>query len=139
MMMNVNKVTSADLHILKPFAITMSWAFPAVFSLLLPWLFSFNYQLWPISISAFLLSLWAIKPDWLIYPYKFWMTVGGAIGWVNTRIILGFCFYVLIMPLGQVMKRLGRLDYQGKMTKNKASNYQMNKVESDKNNLENPF
>lgn len=124
---------------LKEFAVTMSWAFPAFFSLLLPWLFSFQFQYWPLAISVTLMALWLIKPEWIYYPYKGWMTVAGIIGWVNTRIILGFCFYFLFLPIGRLMKLLGKLDYQDKIDNSKTSNYQINTTKTDSKSLENPF
>lgn len=124
---------------LKQFALSMSWAFPAFFSLLLPWLFNYNIQYWPLGVSVCLLLLWLLKSQWVYYPYKVWMSVVGVIGWINTRIILGFCFYFLFMPIGRLMKLLGKLDYQDKITPNKTSNYHITTSKTDSRNLENPF
>lgn len=124
---------------LKRFALTMSWAFPALFSGLLPWLFDYQIQLWPLAVSLLLLALWLLKADWIYYPYKVWMTVAGAIGWVNTRLILGLCFYLLFMPIGRLMKWLGKLDYRDKPDANKQSNYRTCEVKRDSKDLENPF
>lgn len=124
---------------LKQFALTMSWAFPFVFSGILPWLFSYSVQLWPFAVSVILLVLWLFKAQWIYYPYKAWMAITGVIGWVNTRIILGLCFYLLFMPIGRLMKLLGKLDYQDKLTDDKQSNYRINTIKSDRKDLENPF
>lgn len=128
---------------LKKFAITMSWAFPVVFSLLLPWLFGFPWQLWPLVISTVLLALYVLKPTLLYYPYRFWMTVGGVLGWINTRIILGVSFYLLIAPIGMVMRAFGKLQYRhgykSKKSKNSASSYVKPDAKSNKHSLENPF
>lgn len=124
---------------LKQFALTMSWAFPAVFSGLLPWLFNYSIQFWPFAISVMLLALWLLKAQWIYYPFKAWMTITGVIGWINTRIILGLCFYLLFMPIGRLMKLLGKLDYQDKLTIDKQSNYRINTVKPDSKDLENPF
>jgi len=128
-----------DTKKLKQFAITMSWAFPVVFSGILPWLFDYSIHYWPFAISAILVLLWLLKAQWIYYPKKVWMTIAGVIGWINTRIILGACFYLLFVPVGQLMKRLGKLDYQDKINKNKRSNYHMSQVKSDHKDLENPF
>lgn len=128
-----------DIKALKQFALTMSWAFPAVFSGLLPWLFNYPIHYWPFAVTVTLLLLWAVKADWIYYPYKVWMTIAGGIGWVNTRIILGLCFYLLFMPIGRLMKWLGKLDYQDNLDQNKQSNYRVNTVKPDSKDLENPF
>lgn len=122
---------------LKDFAITLSWAFPLFFSLIIPWLFGFEWQMWPLGISITLLSLYVVNYKLLIYPYNAWMKVAGVIGWINTRIILGLCFYALIMPIGFIMRTLNKLDYK---VRSRAKNSNYVKVEKkEHNNLENPF
>ncbi|MBU2881391.1 hypothetical protein KO525_09430 [Psychrosphaera sp. B3R10] len=128
-----------DLNELKSFALTMSWAFPVIFGAFLPWLFSYNWQLWPFAISVVLMSLYLVKPSFIYYPFKFWSVIGGVMGWINTRIILSLSFYILIAPLGVVLRYFGKLQYKSKMPTNATSNYVKPEAESSKNNLENPF
>ena len=133
------QIDKQDTRQLKQFAIMMSWAFPAVFSLLLPWLFNYGWQYWPLVISVCFLFLWLVKAPWIYFPYKMWMSIAGVIGWVNTRVILAICFYLLIAPIGILMKFLGKLDYQDKTPSNKTTNYQLNPTKANKKDLENPF
>lgn len=135
-MMQINK---NDIVALKSFALTMSWAFPVVFSLLLPWLFSFHWQLWPLAISTVLMTLYFVKPSLIYYPFRVWMTIGGVLGWINTRIILGASFYILIAPIGLVLRVVGKLQYQVKKNKNQTSSYKKPDSGTDKKNLEYPF
>lgn len=128
-----------ELTELKHFALTMSWAFPAVFAGLLPWLFDYQWHWWPFTISTLLMSLYVLHANWLLYPFTIWMRITSAIGWVNTRVILGFCFYGLFVPIGQLMKRLGKLDYRDKISAEKRTNYQMNTSRSERKRLEEPF
>jgi len=128
---------------LKEFALTISWAFPLFFSVILPWLFNYAWQVWPLVISLVLMSLYLLKPAWLWLPHRIWMTIAGAIGWFNTRIILGLCFYLLIAPIGFILRILGKLQYQNsisqKSSQNTPSNYVKVEAKSDKKNLEYPF
>ena len=143
---------------LKEFALTISWAFPLFFSVILPWLFNYAWQVWPLAISLVLMSLYLLKPAWLWLPHRIWMTIAGAIGWFNTRIILGLCFYLLIAPIGFILKLFGKLQYQTKISQpstsksltskksasekssqNAPSNYVKVEAKSDKKNLEYPF
>ena len=41
----------------------------------------------------------------LNFVYKNWMRIGLVLGWIQTRIILGVLFYIMITPIG-LMKRL---------------------------------
>lgn len=127
-----------SLQELKDFALVMSWAFPLFFSLLLPWLFGYAWQLWPLFVPAVLLTLLLLAPKTLRFPHKFWMTFAGVIGWINTRLILGICFYLLITPLGLFMSMLGKLQYR-KKSLSSGSNYVVVEAKSTKEDLENPF
>mgnify|MGYP000173611642 CR=1 FL=1 len=129
----------SDTPALKQFALTMAWAFPAVFSGLLPWLFEFNVPLWPLTISVGFLLLWAFIPRWIYYPYRVWMAIAGILGWVNTRLILGLSFYVLIAPFGLVLQLFGKLQYRSKLPYSTNSNYVEPEAKSIKQNLEHPF
>jgi hypothetical protein len=50
----------------------------------------------------------------LVYPKvlaplsKAWMALGHALGWINARIILGIVFFVVVMPMGLVMRLFGK-------------------------------
>jgi Saxitoxin biosynthesis operon protein SxtJ len=47
-------------------------------------------------------------PRSLTQVYRFWMTVGEVLGWINTRMILGVLFYGLFTPLGWCMHLRGK-------------------------------
>ena len=128
-----------DTAALKSFALTMSWAFPSVFGLLLPWLFSYSLQLWPLIISALLLGGYFLHPPSLYYPYRLWMSIALVLGWINTRIILGLVFYAMILPIGLLMRSLGKLQYCNCPAAKNNSYYHSPSSDSDKKRLEYPF
>lgn len=39
--------------------------------------------------------------------YTIWMHIGEVMGWINSHIILGLLYYVLIVPMGLLMRILG--------------------------------
>jgi hypothetical protein len=47
-------------------------------------------------------------PRILAPVHRIWMTIGDALGWVNSRILLGLVFYGLVTPMGLVMRLRGR-------------------------------
>jgi hypothetical protein len=84
--------------------------FTAVFVLLAFW------PLWPLhapklywlaGAAAWLLAA-LVYPKGLAPLYKVWMAFGHALGWVNSRIILGIVFFVVVMPMGLVMRLFGK-------------------------------
>ena len=45
------------------------------------------------STPAVLIALALVVPRRLTQVYRFWMTVGEVLGWINTRLILAVLFY----------------------------------------------
>ena len=65
-------------------------------------------RLWAFAIAAPLALLGLVAPSTLKYPYKAWMALGGALGYVNTRIILSVMYFTIFLPAGLVMRVLGK-------------------------------
>ena len=66
-----------------------------------------NARLWALTIGILLLIPALVAPRILGPVYRIWMTAGEALGWVNTRILLGLVFYGLITPMGLIMRLFG--------------------------------
>lgn len=60
-------------------------------------------------IGATLLLAGTFAPSMLVVPNRWWRRVGHALGWVNTRILLSLFFFLVLTPVGLVM-RLARKD-----------------------------
>jgi hypothetical protein len=67
-----------------------------------------SLRLWAVLLGGGLASLGAVLPASLKYVYQGWMSLGHALGWVNTRIILGVIFFGLITPMAVVMRMAGK-------------------------------
>ena len=61
-----------------------------------------------LILAGLLLLLAILLPRSLRPAYRVWMALGHVLGWVNTRIILSVMFYILFMPVGLVMRLLGK-------------------------------
>ena len=48
-----------------------------------------------------------LRPGLLLYPYKAWMKLGHILGWVNSRIILGLVFLIVLQPIALIMRIFG--------------------------------
>ena len=63
---------------------------------------------WAVVVAGCLLVPAAVFPKSLTWVYKGWMALGHVLGWINTRIILGFVFYFVVTPIGIVRRLLGK-------------------------------
>lgn len=129
-----------DTKAMRSFALSMSIIFPLVFMLLLPWLFSRSFPIWPVAVPALLMTLYVVYPKAIYYPYYCWMIIASMLGWFNTKLILGLVFFLVITPIGIVMKLLGKLQYKSQVIEN--SNWVKTPhtdARKDKKRLEEPF
>ena len=91
-------------QILREFGFLIAFAFPFLIGWLLPLLGGNSFRMWTlwISIPSFFLAI--SRPVLLSYPYKAWMKVGYILGWVNSRIILGLVFLIILQPIALIMR-----------------------------------
>jgi len=124
---------------LRKFGLTTGVIVVILFALFFPWIFDMSgMPLWP-WIVAVLLWVPAMLIPWVLRPvYTTWMKIGHAIGWVNTRIILGVLFFALVFPMGLIMRLFGK-DPMSKKLDNTASSYRVKSVSEPKDRLEKPF
>jgi Saxitoxin biosynthesis operon protein SxtJ len=79
---------------------------------------------WSLIIAGALLLPAAIYPHSLVWPYKGWMALGHVMGWINTRIILGIVFYLVVTPIGIFRRWLGK-DPMGQHLRPDLDSYRM--------------
>jgi hypothetical protein len=65
---------------------------------------------WPWSIVA---GVFFLGTGYFAYPvlkpfYIGWMKFAQVLAWVNTRILLGVFFYVVLTPIGVIMRLFGK-------------------------------
>ena len=65
-------------------------------------------RLWALGLMAALVGLGLVAPAALRHPYRGWMALGHALGYVNSRILLSLVFYLVVTPMGFVMRLFGR-------------------------------
>jgi hypothetical protein len=61
-----------------------------------------------LAIAAVLLLAAAVAPALLRPVYRGWMRFGEALAWVKTRIILTLVFFLVVTPIGLLMRLFGR-------------------------------
>ena len=69
----------------------------------------YNKEIYQVigTIALTFIGLGLIMPVALKPFYFVWMTFAAILGWVMTRVILGFVFYIIITPIGLLTKLIG--------------------------------
>jgi len=93
---------------LKKFAYVMTIAFGLVFGIIIPLILRKPFPHWPHYIWPELLILSFMYPPALTLAYLPWMKLGHALGYVNSRIILGVVFFFLFTPISLMRKMFGK-------------------------------
>src|SRR5579885_3511219 len=98
------EIPDLDAPGLRKFGFTMAAIIAGLFGAVLPLLKGSASPLWPWIIAA-VLAVWATAaPTSLRLIYRPWMKLGGVLGWINTRIILGVVFVLVVVPLGRLLQ-----------------------------------
>ena len=80
-----------------------------------------EYRFWTIWIGLTSLLLGIINPFLLYYPFKIWMKIGHILGWINSRLILGIVFILVLQPIAFLMKLTGYDPLRKKIKKSISS------------------
>jgi hypothetical protein len=66
------------------------------------------FRWWAVALGGLLIILGAILPKSLGPAYRVWMALAQLLGWINTRLILGVVYYVVIVPIGLLMRLMNK-------------------------------
>ena len=100
--------SSPDRKTLVTFGLLVGGLVAVLFGLVFPWLRGGRFPAWPWAVGGVLAASALGAPALLAPVHRAWMAVGSALGWVNTRILLGAVFYLVVTPIGAVMRLTGR-------------------------------
>ena len=116
---------------LREFGLLFGLGFPLFVGLLLPFLSAHPFRYWTlyIGIPFFIISIF--KPNLLSYSYKVWMKLGLALGWINSRLILGLIYIMIVQPIAILMKFFSYDPLRKKFTSEKSYRELKNDQEID--------
>jgi hypothetical protein len=79
---------------------------------------------WAVILAVLLVVPALVFPRSLSWVYQRWMALGHILGWINTRIILGLVFYLVVTPIGIFRRLLGK-DPMGKEIRADMDSYRI--------------
>jgi hypothetical protein len=134
----MHDIPELDATGLRSFALTTGGIVVALFGLLLPWLLDLGFPIWPWVLGA-VLSVWGLAAPATLRPvYRGWMRFGLLASRITTPIILGIVFYVVIMPMGLVMRLFGHDPMRRKLDTDEAS-YRVPSKPAPRESVERPY
>jgi len=123
---------------LREFGLGLALLIALIFWGLLPWLGDRPRPPWPLVAGA-VLGAAALAWPVAIYPvYRLLLPVARVVGVVNTWVLLGAVFFGMLLPIGWVLRLLGRLQYETRQDPS-ASSYRIEVEPHREVRLEEPF
>ncbi len=83
-------------------------------------------RFWALVLGGALIGLGLTVPVALRPVHRIWMKVGHVLGYVNTRILLGLIFFLVVTPMGIMRRALGK-DAMQKVFAQDATTYRVPK------------
>ncbi len=99
-----NKISNRQL---RDFGFLIGFGLPLIIGWLIPSVTGHAFRAWTLWISIPTLVIGVLSPRILQKPYQIWIQLGHLLGYVNSRIILGIVFLVVLQPIAFVMKAFG--------------------------------
>lgn len=134
----MHSIPELDAAGLRRFAFATGAIFAGLFGLFFPWLLSVGFPTWPWILAAGL-GLWGlIAPASLRPVYIGWMKLGLLLNRITTPIILGILFFLVLMPIGIVMRTFGKDPMQREISDD-IDSYRVESKKARSTGVERPF
>ncbi len=131
-------VPELDRKGLRDFGLTTGAIVALIFGLFFPWLLELGLVWWPWILLG-VLSMMALSMPMTLRPvYRIWMRFGLMMSRITTPIIMGAVFYLIVTPIGLVMKVLSRDALHRKLLDQEPS-YRVPSHKLERQRIEKPF
>ncbi len=134
----MHQITPIDRKGLREFGLLTGAIVAVLFGLFFPWLLERAIPLWPWIVAAVLGGWGLIAPESLRPVYSGWMKLGMLLSKITTPIILGVVFFVVMLPIGLLMRVLSN-DPMARKFDAGATSYRVASPKVPKENVERPF
>ena len=138
MMSSEHKIPELDRKGLREFGLTTGGIIAALFGLFFPWLIERPIPRWPFVILLVLGGMALAAPLALKPVYQGWMRFGLLMSKITTPIIMGLVFYVVITPMGLIMRLSGK-DQMARRLHQQVKSYRIKSESTPPKRLEKPF
>jgi hypothetical protein len=123
---------------LRRFGLVTGGALLVLLGCLLPWLLKRPFPRWPWALGASLAAVALIAPNTLRIIHVPWMRLALLINRITTPLIAGAIFFLVILPVGWIMRRAGN-DPMARRLERDAPSYRVASRVSPPSSMERPF
>jgi len=134
----MNEIPQLDRSGRRKFGLIFGGFVMLVFGVALAWLFGYGFTIWPWLLGAGF-WIWALAaPDSIDPFYRLWMRFAFLLNAVITRIVLGLVFYLVVWPIGIVIRLRGQ-DPMRRTLDSHAASYRILRQKVPPTDMTKPF
>jgi hypothetical protein len=93
---------------LRQFGLVFSGIITTLFGFIIPFLFGFDFPIWPWVLAGVVGGMALIYPKALHWFYQLWMRFGIIMNIIMSRLILGTVFVLTVIPSGLIFRLRGK-------------------------------
>ncbi len=135
--MQTHSIPELDKKGLRDFGLVTGAIIAVLFGLFFPWLLEISIPLWPFALGG-VLALWALVHAPSLRPVRTnWMKFGLLLSRITTPLIMGIVFYLVVLPMGLLMRLFGK-DPMARKLDPDATSYRVLSENTD-TSMERPF
>jgi predicted membrane protein len=134
----MHEIAKLDRKGLREFGLLTGTIIAILFGLVLPLIRGHDLFVIPWIIGGVLGVLALFLPQSLAPIYQVWMRIGLVLGWINSRIILGIIFFVVVTPMS-VMMRVLRCDPMTRKFEAQLATYRVPSQIKNRKSMEKPY
>ena len=123
---------------LRRFGLLTGTVISGLFGLVMPLILGHKLPLTPWIITVVMYGLATFVPQSLDPIYSNWMKVTQVLAWINTRIVLGLIFFLIVTPMAFIM-RLVNQDTMKKQFNPSLKTYRVLSLIKVKTSMEKPY
>jgi len=123
---------------LREFGLLTGVVLALLFGGLLPCLQNAALPTWPWVTGGVIGVVGLLRPRLLAPVYAGWMKLGHVLGKINSTLILGVLFFLVFLPLGVVMRLLGK-EPMARGFDATVSSYRVSSHPVDRQQIERPY
>jgi hypothetical protein len=136
--MSTHEIPELDTPGLRRFGLIFAVIIAGLFGVLFPLVFGAGFAWWPWIVGAFFAGWSLLAPATLNGFYHLWMRFGLVMNAIVTRVVLGFVYYVVILPTGLIMRLRGK-DPMQRRTHTPDKTYRVESTSSEPEQMRKPF
>lgn len=133
-----HEIPELDRKGLREFGVTTGAMIAALFGLFFPWLFDAQYPIWPWILFGILALAGLAVPELLRPVFKAWMKLAHVLNRIMTPIVMGIVFFGVVLPMGLVMRAMGKDPMQRKLLE-RVESYRVQSERRERESIERPF